>query len=567
MKGGRKVKNRNTFEVKKSMMPDKAKRTIGWGIIFLLVVFLYLFRLGENGFYNRDEERFALAAQEMLQDGSWIIPTIKGSPLVTKPIFFYLLILLPSYCAGAVSEFTTKLPSALAGLAGLGITFLFGKELWNKRAGLLSALILATSYGYFWQSRIARVDTVLTFFITSTLFCVYKGFRSEAVKTKRRYYLLSYMVMALATLTKGPIGIFLPLTIILIFLTFTKNLNKLREMVMIRGVFIYLLITVSWFLFLSFDSKLGIVLFKRIFFQENLIRYQTLSKNVRPFYYYLFVLMGGLSLWCWILPGAITYTWPKEIPREREKYLLPLIWFVFVLCFFSFAPFKRDHYLTPLYPSAALIIGRAWDYLLSEEYPPTITLGLKWGVKILFFLLLGGAPVYACYIAYRFPDRMNPYFICYLIFLIISAYAGFILFNRQKPLWSFGCIFLQSYLFYLLLISQVLPYPTEKTYQSFKVLAQRMTDIMQPNEKIIAYKFWKPGLDFYLHTPISQVTDPAQLDRELCHNKRIYCLIKSKSYNKIRPYIQTAHWIVGEGKYGHREILVISNRAYPSLPP
>jgi len=527
----------------------------------LLVSVLYLFRLGYYGFHNRDEERFALAAQEMLQKKDWLTPTLRGAPLTTKPILFYLLILLPSYWVGGVTEFTTKLPSALAAIICLGITYDFAQRMWNQRAGIISALVLATSYGFSHQARIAQVDMVLTLLITLSLYSFYRGLKAPE-KTKRRYYLLGYTSMGLATLTKGPLGFFLPAIVLLIYLTLNKELGRWKEMEPIRGPLILLAVIMPWFLYLHLYKGSGLLMARRIFYQENIIRYRTLSKDIKPIYYYLPVLMGGLSYWSLILPIAVGSTLSKT--ATKDEYLL-LVWLGFTILLFSLTPFKRDHYITPLYPAAALLIGRSWDLVLSTDCPPPFVSLIGWSLKVIFLLVLLLAPSYAIYVALRFPERLNLLFIAYLLFLLLTGYIVAISYDH-KPCWSLSLICLQLYLFNLLLVNQAFPHPSGKTHQSFKLLAQRLMSVIQPEEEIISYKFWKPGLDFYLKRPIAQINDLDSLIQQLKRRVRIYCLLNHKLYQRIKPLLNQ-HWVIGQGLYGHRRLVVISNRLRPVLPP
>ena len=58
-----------------------------------------------------------------------------------------------------------------------------------------------------WESRFVRPDTVLSFFLLLGFWFCLKAFVGDSDK---RLFLYAYLCFALATLTKGPIGIVLP---------------------------------------------------------------------------------------------------------------------------------------------------------------------------------------------------------------------------------------------------------------------------------------------------------------------------------------------------------------------
>ena len=189
-------------------------------LILLFGGLLFLFNLGGRDLWDPDETRYAVIAREMVQDGNWILPHLNGQIYSEKPAFFFWLVNLSSFCLGENSELTNRLPSALAGLATVFITFLFGQRLFNLRTGFLSSLVLATCVLFPQVSRWMAFDSLFTLLFLLTLFCFYRGFEEE--EGRRRDYLLAGFFTGLGVLTKGPIG-YLPFLIILIFASFKRR--------------------------------------------------------------------------------------------------------------------------------------------------------------------------------------------------------------------------------------------------------------------------------------------------------------------------------------------------------
>lgn len=142
---------------------------------FLLLLSLYcggLFFLGLRAApLYRTEGLRARVAAEMLQGGNWLIPTLYGQPLLTKPPGMYAAIALVSSPFGEVTEWTARLPSALAAtLTVLLFYWTFARTL-GRRAGLTAGLLLPVSM--LWLDRVpsAEIDLVQLAWVSAALFC------------------------------------------------------------------------------------------------------------------------------------------------------------------------------------------------------------------------------------------------------------------------------------------------------------------------------------------------------------------------------------------------------------
>ena len=101
-------------------------RKIAFWFIALLSVLVLVPFLGETIFYSKGEPREAIVAYTMLESGNWILPTNYGVEIAYKPPFLYWTIAVISSVLGGVTEFSARMPSALAFLA-MQLVFL-GKD-------------------------------------------------------------------------------------------------------------------------------------------------------------------------------------------------------------------------------------------------------------------------------------------------------------------------------------------------------------------------------------------------------------------------------------------------------
>src|SRR5215475_13260798 len=128
----------------------------------LLCALLYLWGLGMLPFYTKGEPREATVVWEIYTSGEWILPLRNGHIIPSKPPLFHWLGTLLSLACGGMSELTIRLPSALLSIVGVLLTYVTGVSLWGVEAGLIAALILATSFEWVRAATTARVDMTLT---------------------------------------------------------------------------------------------------------------------------------------------------------------------------------------------------------------------------------------------------------------------------------------------------------------------------------------------------------------------------------------------------------------------
>src|SRR5437588_1640730 len=99
-------------------------------ILILVCCLLYLPNLGGPSLWDIDEGLNAEAAREMLESGNWIVPTFNGQPRTAKPALLYWL-QVAAYRRLGVTEFAARLPSALAALGTVLLTYELGRRMFG----------------------------------------------------------------------------------------------------------------------------------------------------------------------------------------------------------------------------------------------------------------------------------------------------------------------------------------------------------------------------------------------------------------------------------------------------
>ncbi|TMA59882.1 MAG: phospholipid carrier-dependent glycosyltransferase, partial [Deltaproteobacteria bacterium] len=144
----------------------------------------------------------------MLALGRWSVPHFNGLPYLDKPVLFFWLMAAGFRIFGP-AELAARLPAALGALATVGLTFAIGRCLFpDRRRPLLGAFIVASTPLAIAFGRLAIFDMPFTALVTAALFCL---LRARLDGSPRIWLPLAGLAMGFATLTKGPVGLAVPL--------------------------------------------------------------------------------------------------------------------------------------------------------------------------------------------------------------------------------------------------------------------------------------------------------------------------------------------------------------------
>ena len=134
------------------------------------------------------------------------------------------------------TDFLAILPIALLGTATVLLTFLIGKTLAGERV-LRAGFFVATMSGFFILHRRCLVDPTLLFFTTLSLYGFIAGY--QATGKRFRFFAVFYLAMAGAFLSKGLIGIAIPVGTAVVFLIARKDFATVRRLYLGRELFFF----------------------------------------------------------------------------------------------------------------------------------------------------------------------------------------------------------------------------------------------------------------------------------------------------------------------------------------
>lgn len=345
-----------------------SRRRLFWaGLVFVAVVtaLMTLPWLGLTLFNSKGEPREAIVAVSMLRSGNWILPVSYGGDIPYKPPFVAWLIAIFSeiFNGGVVSEYLSRLPSALAGIALSIACYVEGARAKGPRFGALFALVTATSFEVFRSSSVCRLDMVLTVCIVGAIFLLYEFFRRGNFAT----LFGAWALMTCATLTKGPVGIILPSGALFFVILMERQRFWSRFGWLCLVAAMSLVLPAVWY---YAAYRVGGREFLELAYEENIGRFtgtMSYDSHVKPLWYNFATLALGL------LPWTLAVLWFLFKDFKRLKNLTPykklssfaklsLVSGVFIFVFYSIPESKRSVYLLPMYPfvcyGIAVMLGR-----------------------------------------------------------------------------------------------------------------------------------------------------------------------------------------------------------------
>lgn len=299
------------------------------------------------GLFDLDEGLYAVSLMEMQQRGDWVVPTYRGEPFFEKPILFYWTAWLADL-AGLDGVAALRLPGAIATIGTLAVVAAFTR-------GVAPVAILGVSAPFLLVGRMFMPDPFLVFGMTAALCAVFKS------RDDPRWHVAAGVGLAIAVLAKGP----MPLVVfglLGIYAYWRLNWRFASPAWQLSGVAAFCAIASPWYVLAAQRSP---VFVERFLLEQNLGRLAGGdSAHLGPVWMYLPLVLLGLFPFTLSLIGA----W-----RSRRDTLDNFLWAYVIIVFvlFSLAGTKLPHYILPIFPPLAILIGRHLQHSprVHWEYP------------------------------------------------------------------------------------------------------------------------------------------------------------------------------------------------------
>jgi 4-amino-4-deoxy-L-arabinose transferase-like glycosyltransferase len=469
----------------------------GWVWLLCLVCLVIVScSLGSSALFEPDEGRNAEKAREILLLGDWVTPHENFLPTLDKPIFFYWLVAI-SFKLFGLSEWSARLPSALAALGCIVLVYRFARLQWGVRDALWSSLILVTSLEFVLFSRLVIFDMTLTFFIALGLFSFYAATETDNLRSGKIHCLIMHAAMAIGTLVKGPIASVVPGMVIFCYLLLTRKWFLLRRLNILLGILVYFMIVAPWYGWAESRNPGYLWYF---LWEEHFIRYVTPHfGRAKGWYYYFLVLGVGFLPWSFFIPLVVRNLWKRTFTDAK---LFLVLCTILPFAFFSASNAKLPHYILPIYPALAILTGQALVDRIRETATKRSRIIYIPGIFIVAFIgyLLIGA-TWPNLLASEIRSVVTQSFSVLLLFgAMIVAIFGVYVIGDLRNLWiDQGAAFMStaaSLTLFMILTGQIIT--AASIDRAAKSIAQATAPLMGQEDRLVFYDNYIEGLPFYL---------------------------------------------------------------------
>lgn len=441
---------------------------------------------------DRDEARFAQASRQMFESvalpaalrdparhgGGWLVPKVQDRERLNKPPLIYWLqatstAVLTAGRPHADQIWMYRVPSLIAAIAVVLITWRLGWLLFDARTGAVAGALIAVSPVIAWEAHQARADMVLLAWTMLAQFMLWRIFASRHVKPAAAaspegepseahlapgsfsWAIWFWVAIAAGIMTKGPIT---PMVAAFTAVGLSAAFGHWRWLLQLRpliGILIVALAVLPWVwgvaqqvgwdtylstihaevLGRSMAPKEGhwgppgyhILLLPVLFWPGSLLTAAALGLAFRATFG-----QGGSD-------GSMAQRLRARLGNVRTSepsYIFLLAWIVPAWIIFELVSTKLPHYTMPLYPALAILSAHA---LFAAEAGLLPKLRKRMGrLGLTIWLLIGGALIGVAFTGLALVVlQSGPLGTIFFIFVGL-AFAGVTFINLKQAAKSWG---------------------------------------------------------------------------------------------------------------------------------
>ena len=332
-------------------------RYASFALVLIAALALFATRASApHNFLDKDQERPASYILDAVNNGHWVCQTDWMGDITSKPPLLTWVGAGIATIAGGVSALVLYLPSALAMTLLALLIWRFGNHYFGAVAAAFAGIILLLSPLSMRLFILLRTDSVFALMVGLTAFAAYRA------STRGKGWTLFWLLAALATLTKGPLGLLLGAGGLLVVPWERNSADKPSlKGNHLAGILLYIALTLGWF-FLAY-LQFGDALVDKIIRRELVAHAVNIGEAdpiyerfFKPAIYYIHRVLP------WSLVAFAAF-WrvlrqPSTDPDERRFERFLFCWFFVGLGVFSVTQHQRGDLLAPILAPAALLAGR-----------------------------------------------------------------------------------------------------------------------------------------------------------------------------------------------------------------
>lgn len=337
------------------------------------------------------------SAREMLADRDWIVPKSGGRPWIERPPLPQWITVATAVIVGRCdAEWIVRLPSVAIATVCVLLTASVAARWFGRATGIISGIVLATSFEFTSYAWLAEQDIYLCGILTivMALFVRLEWLRGNVASisvsemerapmpierhgsrflTGRSWTVFAFFAALGATnLAKGVLfGPVLALLPIAAFLALCGDRSRLSRYIWLWGWFVFLAVAFVWPAAVLCRYPDAIEVWKYDLLGRMDGGYSAISQ---PWWYYLATLPWVIAPWtpAAIVGVAVTapVAWNGRTSPERFVWL----WAMFMVVALSVCSGKHHHYLLHTIPAWSMIsaigVRRIWHWFAGWQWSP-----------------------------------------------------------------------------------------------------------------------------------------------------------------------------------------------------
>ncbi|MBI2557994.1 glycosyltransferase family 39 protein [Candidatus Woesearchaeota archaeon] len=307
--------------------------------------------LTDEGYKTYSARNMALFKSSALE-GDQYIGWIRNSP-VSQYIFLLFFNIF------GIGYAQARLAGIVFSFLGLIFYYLLIKNAFGKKTALLSAFFLGFSYVYIMYNRLALLESIMIFFLMLSLYFWQKSFKN------RFYFSLSMLSFVLAYYTKALALFFIPVFLIMAYMSFKEIELKLTSLKIIL-IGLASLAVIVFVVPKIVSTALSLIDFRgTLSFPQMLVNLRRLLHN--SFFKQTLV----ISLLSLVYPLVLFYNIFEIRKKVNNLEVLFLAWLVSLIAAFGISWYDPHRYLILFIPCmsflGAIVLANLHDYPIRKK--------------------------------------------------------------------------------------------------------------------------------------------------------------------------------------------------------
>lgn len=471
-----------------------------------------------------DSAKYAAVSRHMYESGDLIHLKIHNEPYMQKPLLFFWLSAL-SFSIFGLSMFAFKLPSLIFTFLGIYSTYRLGKLYYGKSVGIISAIIYSTSEMLFLYSNDLHTDALLT---ANIIFGTWQ-LAAYLENKKAVNLILGFLGVGLAMITKGPVGLAVPVFALGGHLIIKREWKKIFSFAWLAGIPILAII-----LYPSLRGvydQFGWDGIRFYFFTNNVGRITgKYSGTSTDYSYYLHTFIYIFLPWSFYAFTAFFINarnlFHKNVRHHKRKEYITYSAIIIYVLILSVSRQKAPHYIFPLIPFFSIIVAdtiQKVSKITSFHKFYKLMKGLRNAVIVLVWLLI------ILFLIFIFPSEKLIIWIPLTLLFLLLIYSVGSRFTKKEAL--IIPLVITSISINFVINAHFMP--SAFKYNGAIQASYRFNELAANNDVLYTYKYNLFETYFYPKNVSVRIYDTQELEKALI-DTNIWFITTEDGFNEIQ---------------------------------